>query len=186
MKPTVDGKMANPKRIKQWIRSALNKFKNKKQDMALTISGSTGGAGGSISSSTIVGTGGTYSVNYPVYAATGAQWGMYQGTVMSSQTSTSVLTLHSKNYTELVRIENDGTVKWKDDATVDAAAESFAKTLQLGAEKAAGITYGVKQRMRDTVFEEIISMSKEKGSLTPEDLTYLWQAAKIMDKLKGI
>jgi hypothetical protein len=174
--------MVNPKRIEQWIRSALNKFKNKKQNMSLTISGSIGGAGGSIGSSTIVGTSGTYSVNYPVYtAATGAQWGMYQGTVMS----TSILTLHSKNHTELVRIENDGTVKWKDDATVDAAAESFAKTLQLGAEKAAGITYGVKQRMRDTVFEEIISMSKEKGSLTPEGLTYLWQAAKIIDKLQG-
>lgn len=39
--------------------------------------------------------------------------------------------------------------------------------------------------MRDTVFEEMISLAKEKGSLTVEDLTYLHTAAKIMDKLKG-
>jgi hypothetical protein len=44
----------------------------------------------------------------------------------------------------------------------------------------------VKQRMRDAVFEELIDMAKSKGSLTADDLTYLQQAAKIMDKLKGI
>ena len=49
-----------------------------------------------------------------------------------------------------------------------------------------GITYSVKQRMRDAVFEELIDMANTKGILSVDDLTYLHQSAKIMDKLKGI
>ena len=50
----------------------------------------------------------------------------------------------------------------------------------------AGVTYGVRQRIRDAVFEELIDMANNKGTLSVDDLTYLHQAAKIMDKLKGI
>jgi hypothetical protein len=107
------------------------------------------------------------------------------GTTMAYKSPSTVLSLYGTNNKELVKIEKDGTVKWAEDATVDEAATAFAKTLAMGVERSAGITYGVKQRMRDAVFEEMISMAKEKGSLTSDDLTYLWQAAKIMDKLKG-
>lgn len=86
---------------------------------------------------------------------------------------------------EIVRLETDGTVVWSKGIDVDAATEAFSKSLRFGAELVAGITYGAKQRMRDVVFEEIISMAQEKGSITAEELTYLHKAAKIIDKLKG-
>lgn len=84
-----------------------------------------------------------------------------------------------------ITLNCDGTVTWPDDVTVDEAAERFASSLSLGAELIAGITYKTKTNMRDTVFEEVISMAKKKGSLTAEELTFLWEGAKIMDKLKG-
>ncbi len=77
------------------------------------------------------------------------------------------------------------SVYWSKDIDIDEAATAFGKSIQLGAEISVGITYGVKQRMRDVVFEEIISMAQEKGSITAEELTYLHKAAKIIDKLKG-
>jgi len=49
----------------------------------------------------------------------------------------------------------------------------------------AGITHGVKLRMRDSVFADLIEIAKEKGSLTADDLTYLLEASKIVEKLKG-
>lgn len=96
-------------------------------------------------------------------------------------------TISAKNPSgkEIVRLNNDGTVTWNGEINIDEAAEAFSTSLSLGAELANGLTYAVKQRMRDTVFAEMISMAKEKGSLTADDLTYLHQAAKIMDKLKG-
>lgn len=105
------------------------------------------------------------------------------GTNLTSN-QTSIVSI-SNSGKEIVRINKDGSVTWDDDATVDEAAEAFGKSLALGAELSAGLTYTVKQRMRDAVFEEMISLAKEKGSLTAEDLTYLHTAAKIMDKLKG-
>ena len=86
---------------------------------------------------------------------------------------------------EIVRLNKDGSVTWSDEIAVDAAAEAFAKTLTLGAELAAGITQSVKYQMRDSVFEDIISIAREKGSLTADDLTYLLEASKIVEKLKG-
>lgn len=103
----------------------------------------------------------------------------------STPTWTSVLSANGTNGKEIVRLNRDGSVTWSDEINVDEAAEAFGKALQVGAEISAGLTYSVKQRMRDTVFEEMISLAKEKGSLTAEDLTYLHTAAKIMDKLKG-
>lgn len=87
---------------------------------------------------------------------------------------------------EVVRITKDGEIVWPNGYQVEEAAEAFARSLHLSTEISAGIKYGMKQKVRDTVFEEMIEMAKEKGSLTADELTYLWQAAKIMDKLKGI
>lgn len=103
----------------------------------------------------------------------------------NAQSHTDVISLFGENKQEIVRISNAGEVIWGDGINVTDAAKAFGRSLRLGTEQAAKITYNVKQQMRDAVFEELISMAKEKGSITSEDLTYLHQAAKIMDKLKG-
>ena len=103
------------------------------------------------------------------------------GTTLSSST----ITLFNGSNQEIVRLNKDGSVTWSKDINVDEAAEAFSKSLQLGGERSAGITQGVKQRMRDTIFEEMIELAKVKGTLTADDLTYMLSAAKIMDKLKG-
>lgn len=87
---------------------------------------------------------------------------------------------------EIVRLDSDGSVKWANNVIdIDAAAEAFANSLTLGAEHMAGITQSVKYKMRDSVFEDLINIAKEKGQLTAEDLTYLLEASKIVEKLKG-
>lgn len=86
---------------------------------------------------------------------------------------------------EIVRLNTDGSVTWTNGINVDEAAEAFARSISLGAELSSGITGKVKRDMRDSVFEDIIAIAKEKGSLTAEDLTYMLQASKIMEKLKG-
>lgn len=97
----------------------------------------------------------------------------------------SVVAFHGTSNQEIVRLERDGSVKWSNGIQIDEAAEAFGNAIKLGSEISVGITARVKREMRDTVFEELISISKEKGSLSAEDLTYLWEATKIMDKLKG-
>jgi hypothetical protein len=87
---------------------------------------------------------------------------------------------------EIVKIDGNGSVIWNNEVNIDAAAESFSKVLQLSAEKSAGISTSVKQRIRDTVFDEIIEFAKEKGSLNADDLTFMLRSIKIMDKLKDI
>lgn len=43
------------------------------------------------------------------------------------------------------------------------------------------------QEMRDIVFEEIIKITKSQGgTISAEELTQYWEAAKIIDKLRGI
>jgi len=115
------------------------------------------------------------------YIYTNPQW-----VIPNTQSFSSVITISGPNSNEIVRLNRDGTVVWANGIHVNEAAAAFGKTLSIGGELAAGITDAVKRRMRDAVFEEIISIAKEKGSLTEEDLTYFWQSAKIVDKLKGI
>jgi hypothetical protein len=97
---------------------------------------------------------------------------------------TSIIAL-SNSGTEIVRLNIDGSVTWNDKVDVDAAAEAFGQAISIGAELSAGVTKRVKLEMRDSVFEDLIAIAKEKGSLTAEDLTYLLQASKIVEKLKG-
>ena len=105
---------------------------------------------------------------------------------IASSVSPSVMSLHNPSNKEIVRLNNDGSVTWNDSINIDEAATAFASSIQLGAELMAGVTYGVRQRIRDAVVEELIDMANTKGTLSVDDLTYLQQAAKIMDKLKGI
>ena len=108
------------------------------------------------------------------------------GYAITKPSSKNIISLHGNNNDLIVTLENDGSVVWADGINIDEAATAFSSAVTLGAERIAGISTGTKQRIRDAVFEEMISMCNEKGSLTSDDLTYLWQAAKIMDKLKGI
>lgn len=115
-----------------------------------------------------------------VYAGSG----VYSSIGATQPTSVISLRVGTSN-NEIVRLNKDGSVSWSDEIAIDAAAEAFSKTLMLGAEMAAGITQSVKYRMRDSVFEDIINIAREKGSLTADDLTYLLEASKIVEKLKG-
>lgn len=91
----------------------------------------------------------------------------------------------SNSSKEIVRMDLDGSIIWANDINIDEASEAFAKSMRLGAELCAGITKNVKLSMRDSVFSDLISIAKDKGSLTAEDLTYLLEASKIIEKLKG-
>lgn len=138
-----------------------------------------GGGGGASGTGAFYGAGG---------AGGGGQYIMANGTSTTwtiPNHKMSPLIINGQGNTELVRLNHDGTVTWADTINVDEAAKAFGQVLTLSVENSAGLTYAVKQRMRDTVFEEIISMAKDRGSLTADDLTYLHQAAKIIDKLKG-
>ncbi len=86
---------------------------------------------------------------------------------------------------ELVRINFDGSVTWADGIQIDAAAAALSRSLGQSAEIRAGITHGVKLRMRDSVFETLIGIARDKGSLSADDLTYLLESSKIIEKLKG-
>jgi hypothetical protein len=98
---------------------------------------------------------------------------------------TNVISLRNTNGKEIVKVNLDGSVTWADKIDIDASAEAFARSLQLGTARAAGISNAVKLRMRDSVFEDLIKIAKDKGSLTAEDLTYLFEASKIVEKLRG-
>lgn len=104
---------------------------------------------------------------------------------IQQQQPTSIIRFMTDNGTEIVRMDVDGTVVWANGIELDEAAKCFAKSMRMGAEISAGITKKVKLEMRDSVFNDIISIAKEKGSLTAEDLTFLLEASKIIEKLKG-
>jgi len=131
----------------------------------------------------------------------------YPGTISAANTSTSnimtnyttsamnsifisqppnVMSIRAPNGKDIVTIENDGTITWADTIDVDAAAESFGQVLALSVEMRAGITSAIKSKIRDSVFEDLISIAQDKGSLTAEDLTYLLRSSKIIENLKGI
>ena len=95
---------------------------------------------------------------------------------------TSILSMNSPTK-EIVRICSDGSVKWNDEIQIDAAAEALSKSLKLGVEIAAGITSRVKKEIRNSVFEDLIALAKEKGTLTADDIEYALRCCKIMDKL---
>ena len=137
--------------------------------------------------------GGPGSVGYSIGAAQGAGTSNiitnYTTSAMNSISISqppNVMSIRSPNGKDIVTIENDGTITWADTIDVDAAAEAFGQVLTLSVEMRAGITNTVKSRIRDSVFEDLISIAQDKGSLTAEDLTYLLRSSKIMENLKGI
>lgn len=145
--------------------------------------------GTTLSAAAATGANSTISNSYPFSTSyTSSQYiaaSTYNSTISAPNTSAAMVFYGSSNK-EIVRLNPDGSVTWADGINVPEASQAFERSLRLGAERSAGITYGVKQRIRDAVFEELIDMAKTKGTLSVDDLTYLHQAAKIMDKLKGI
>lgn len=111
--------------------------------------------------------------------------GAVGGSIFARSPPTNIITFSKSGNQEIVRMNPDGSVTWANGVDIDAAAEAFAKSMTIGAEMSAGISKAVKLRMRDSVFEDLINIAKEKGSLTAEDLTYLLEASKIVEKLKG-
>lgn len=106
-------------------------------------------------------------------------------TVTFNPVPSNIFTAYSNSSKEIVRLNADGSVVWNGEIDVDAAAEAFGRSITIGAEISAGITKRVKLKMRDSVFEDIISIAKEKGPLSAEELTYILEASKIVEKLKG-
>lgn len=86
---------------------------------------------------------------------------------------------------DIVKINRDGSVSWKDGIKIDEAAEALTRSLSLGIERVAGVTQKVKSDMRDSIFNDLILITEKKGSLTVEDLTLILESSKIMEKLKG-
>jgi len=151
----------------------------------ITVSSIGSGYGGSLPTYTInsgvAGSGYVYNaVTSSPYVGTG---NFTVGTNLHN--SASVVSFYNNSNTEIVRLNKDGTITWGNGINVDEAAEAFGRAVSLGAEMQAGITAGAKRRMRDSVFLDLIGIANEKGSLTADDLTYLLEASKIIEKLKG-
>jgi hypothetical protein len=177
------------------VRKVLNKMKKEMRNKSITPAPSPVSIAGNGSISTtgsILSTG--YGLSYPStwsatsssYVTTGQSASSSSYTVGSNlHNMSSIITFNKAGGAEVVRLNSDGTIKWANGIEIDEAAKAFARSVQLGAEMSAGITKGAKLRMRDSVFADLINIAKEKGSLTADDLTYLLEASKIVEKLKG-
>lgn len=152
-------------------------------DVSSSSAGATSAAG---SIGTTCASGYTYIL--PITSIMGGGSGHYtagSGITFSTPIKTNIVSFYGTDGKEIVRINLDGSVTWADGIKIDEAAEAMSKTMSNAVELQAGITKAVKLRMRDSVFEDIIEIAKQKGSLTADDLTYLLEASKIVEKLKG-
>lgn len=124
----------------------------------------------------------SYSIGASSYSV--GSFPISPGVTFTSPVPPSILTIMNDGK-EIVTLTKDGRVEWADGIRIDEASESFAKALTISSELVAGIDKRVKSDMRNSVFNDLISIAKDKGSLTADDLTYLLEASKIMEKLKG-
>lgn len=99
---------------------------------------------------------------------------------------THIISVKSSAGQPVVTLNQDGTVTWAAGVEVNEAAEMFSQMLTLSVESKASITARVKRDIRDQVFEEIIEISKLSGSLTTDELTYMLESSKIIEKLKNV
>jgi len=103
----------------------------------------------------------------------------------SSATDKTLLTIYSAAGKELVRLNKDGSVEWAPEVDVNEASRQFEKMLNFSVENKLGISHALKCKIRDQVFEDVIRFAKEKGALTADDLTFMLESSKIIEKLKG-
>lgn len=108
------------------------------------------------------------------------------GIPLSPAKSTDLFVVYDAGYKSIVSIKMDGSVIWAEDAIIDDAADKFSTMISLGIEKAAGITNKVRNDIRDVIFEEIIEIAKTSSTgITADEIQRLYEATKIMEKLKG-
>ena len=182
-----------------WWRKKEKEKENTKQPIsASTTNGNTMStttiAGGTLGTVNTINTVGTTPWQYNLTAAAaapavniGQNYAIgtgYGGFTLGSMQPTNILVVSNAG-NEIVRVDVNGKVTWADHINVDEAAKALAQSIRIGAELQAGITKSVKANMRDTVFEEIIEIAKKNGSLTLDELTFMYESSKIMEKLKG-
>jgi hypothetical protein len=141
--------------------------------------------GGGVTTGSVLTASGT--TPYPGIVTNGQQYTLspsWNTMYMSLTATDKYIEIQDANSQPIVTLYSDGAVIWTDSIKIDEAAESFARSLYLGAELKSGIIETSKRKMRDSVFEDLISIAREKGSLTAEDLTYMLAASKIVEKLK--
>lgn len=89
--------------------------------------------------------------------------------------------------TEIFRLDYNGKSTWKDGIQVDRAAEAFSRAIQYGITETTGLNKTVRRELRmagwDAAFEEIIRAVEAGRNLDTEELTYMRDAIKILDKL---
>jgi hypothetical protein len=102
------------------------------------------------------------------------------------QVGHDMIKIYNKDGSTLLTVDYDGKVTWHDGIQIDEAAEAFSQVIWLSAEQSSRVTSAVKRKIRDTIFEELLEIAKEHGTLTPEDVEYTYKCCKIMDKLNGI
>lgn len=121
---------------------------------------------------------------------TGLTNGLYaSGITINSSVPSHLVAFYDHNGAEILRVEPDGTVIWKNGVTEEAITEAqnaLSRSINLTVESKAGIVEGTKRRIRDQVFEEIIEFAKQRGALTADDLTFMLESSKIIEKLKGV
>lgn len=126
----------------------------------------------------------TYTTNTTSAANMSIVSSMYGSRIInSSQDSNTLLTLYDSKGTPILSVDKSGVVTWKAGYEIDQAAEAFAQAMQSGVEKSVGITSAIKSRMRDSVFNDLIAIAKEKGPLSTKELEYLLSASKIIERL---
>lgn len=101
-------------------------------------------------------------------------------------TPTSDIFHLSSNGVKIVTVTKDGEIIWhQPNVRTDVAVEEFSRLISLTVEQKAGVQDSVKARIRDSVFEDLISIATTKGPMTASDLTDLLKASKIIENLKG-
>jgi hypothetical protein len=98
-----------------------------------------------------------------------------------------IFTLTNRKGETVFSVDNDGKIIWQStiESDVKEAAENFSSYIGLEVEKKAGIYDTTKRKIRDSIFNDLIKIAVEKGSLNADDLTYLLEASKMLEKLKG-
>lgn len=153
-----------------------------------------------------IGTSGTITINssFPAYTisgfsgygsggggyTTGLSNGLYSsGFTTNTSVPSYLVAFYDHNGAEILRVEPDGTVIWKNGVSEEAISEAqnaLSRSINLTLESKAGIVEGTKRKIRDQVFEEIIEFAKQRGALTADDLTFMLESSKIIEKLKGV
>lgn len=133
-----------------------------------------GGIGGAISGNSIT-SGSIYNTIWPAVPSSASY-------VVGSN---DILTIYSQSGKKLMSMSTDGSVEWDDSVEKTEAVNTLGTLLQLSAEQKSGISQAVRHRMRDVFFAELISIAKENGPLSSDDLTKMLEASKIVERMKG-